>query len=182
MMNIFNYYTKASILALIIVFSSYSKIYAQEEASTHPEGKHLIALSLGYSYIPKGGEEHHEEATGVFVPSIGLDYFFKIHQKWEIGLMADFELGNYVIIHKELNRENAFVVAGAGAFKISNHWTVFSGVGIEIEKNKNFAILRLGSDYSFSMGKGWIIAPGFFYDIKEGYGTWSFAVAIGKGF
>ena len=55
-------------------------------------------------------------------------------------------------------------------------------MGIEIEKNKNFAILRLGSDYSFSLGKGWIIAPGFFCDIKEGYETWSFSVAIGKGF
>jgi len=96
--------------------------------------------------------------------------------------MVDFELGNYVINHKELNRENAFVVTGVGAFKISKHWAVFSGVGIEIEKNKNFAILRLGSDYSFSLGKGWIIAPGFFCDIKEGYETWSFSVAIGKGF
>jgi hypothetical protein len=178
----FSYYIKASILALIIVCMSNSRIYAQEEVDKDPEEKHLIALSLGYSYIPKGGEEHHSETTGVFIPSIGLDYLFRINQRWEIGLMVDFELGNYVIIHKELNRENAFVVAGVGAFKISKHWAVLSGVGIEIEKNKNFAILRLGSDYSFSLGKGWIIAPGFFCDIKEGYETWSFSVAIGKGF
>jgi hypothetical protein len=173
---------RASILVLMIVFMSYSRIYAQEEDSTHHEEKHLIALSLGYTYIPEGGEAHHAEATGVFVPSIGLDYFFRIHQRWEIGMMADAELGEYVIVHKELNRENAFVVVGAGAFKITNHWNVIGGAGIEIEKNENLAVLRLGTDYSFSLGKGWILAPGFFYDMKEGYDTWSFAIALGKGF
>ena len=161
---------------------SSSRIYAQEEAIEHTEEKHLIALAFGYTYIPNGVGENNTETTGVFIPSIGLDYFFRINQRWEIGLMADIELGNYVIIHKELNRENAFVVAGVGAFKISHHWAVFGGGGIEIEKHKNFAILRLGTDYSFSLGKGWIIAPGFHYDAKEGYDTWSFSVAIGKGF
>ena len=90
-MIMFNYYIKASMLALIIVFFSYSRMFAQEEANTHSEEKHLIALSLGYTHIPKGGEAHHAEATGVFVPSIGLDYFFRIHQRWEIGVMAELD-------------------------------------------------------------------------------------------
>ena len=178
----YNYYIKASILALVIVFFSYSRMYAQEEANTHPEEKHLIALSLGYTHIPKGGEAHHAEATGVFVPSIGLDYFYKIHRKWEIGMMADAEFGEYIIVHKELNRENAFLLAGVGAFKITNHWAVFGGAGIEIEKNENLAVLRLGTDYSFSLGKGWLVAPSFIYDLKEGYDTWSISLGIGKGF
>jgi hypothetical protein len=166
----------------MIFFMSYSRIYAQEEASTHHEEKHLIALSLGYTHIPKGAESHHAEATGVFVPSIGLDYFFRIHKRWEIGMMVDAEFGEYIIVHKELNRENAILFAGVGAFKITNHWSVFGGAGIEIEKNENLAVLRLGTDYSFSLGKGWLVAPSFIYDLKEGYDTWSISLGIGKGF
>ena len=96
--------------------------------------------------------------------------------------MANIELGNYVIIHKELNLENAFIVAGNGVYKLTDQWSVFGGMGIEIEKHKNIGIFRLGTDYSFSLGNGWIIAPVFSYDIKEGYDTFALALAIGKGF
>jgi len=181
-MNISNFCIRTSILVLLIGFMSNSNVYAQEETSTHHEEKHLIALTFGYSYIPKGSEEDQTETTGVFVPSIGLDYMYRIHQRWEIGLMADVELGNYVIRQTELNRENAFIIAAVGLYKISNGWSVFGGVGIELEKHKNLAILRLGTDYSFGLGKGWIVAPGITYDLKEGYDSWSISVAIGKGF
>ncbi len=96
--------------------------------------------------------------------------------------MADIELGNYVVINKDLNRENAFIIAGVGAYTISDHWTVFGGGGIELEKHNNLAILRLGLEYNAKLGNGWIIAPGLFFDFKEGYDTWSLVLAIGKAF
>ena len=169
-------------LLLIALFILNPNIYAQEgEFEPHDE-KHLITLVLGYSYISEGGEEAGTEADGVFVPTLGVDYLYRLNLKWEIGLMADVEIGHYIIIHKELNRENAFVIVGIGAFEISDHWAVFGGGGIELEKHKNLAILRLGTDYNFSLGKGWIIAPVITYDIKEGYDTWSLALALGKRF
>jgi len=181
-MNISNFCIRTSILVLLIGFMSNSNVYAQEEAGTHHEDKHLIALSFGYTYIPKGGDENQTETTGVFIPTLGLDYLFKINQRWEIGLMTDIELANYVIVHKELNRENAFIVTAIGSYKILHHWSVFGGAGIELEKHKNLAVLRLGTDYLFNLGKGWELGPGLYYDLKEGYDTWSLSVVIGKGF
>jgi len=173
---------RASLFLLIVFFCTNANIYAQEGEAEQPEEKHLVTIALGYSYIPKGGEEGETEANGVVVPSLGVDYLYRLNPKWEIGLMADVELGNYIVIHKELNRENAFIIAGIGAYKLSDHWTFFGGGGIELEKHEHLAILRLGTDYNFSLGKGWIIAPVFSYDIKEGYDTWSLALAVGKGF
>jgi hypothetical protein len=181
-MMIFKFCIRTSIPVLLIVFMSNTKVYAQEDATAHHEEKHLIALSLGYTYIPEGGDENQTETTGVFIPTLGLDYLFRINQKWQIGLMTDIELGNYVIVHKELNRENAFIVTAIGSYKILHNWSVFGGGGIELEKHKNLAILRLGTDYLFKLGKGWELGPGFYYDLKEGYDTWSLSVVIGKGF
>jgi hypothetical protein len=178
----YKYCVRASILVLLIVFVSNSNVYAQEEASTPREDKHLIALSFGFTYIPEGENENQTETTGVFIPTLGLDYFFKIKQRWEIGLMTDIELGNYVIIDKELDRENAFIATAMGLYKISNDWSVFAGAGIELEKHKNLAVLRLGTDYVFSLGKGWVLGPGFYYDLKEGYDTWSISIVLGKDF
>jgi hypothetical protein len=137
---------------------------------------------LGYTFIPQGTSHEEEEADGVFIPSIGLDYFRRVHPRWEIGVMVDLELGEYIISHKELNRKNALAVIGIGSFSLTKHINLFAGGGIEIEKHKNLGVLRFGTEYVFRLNKEWVISPGFFYDFKEGFDTWSLSLAFGKEF
>ncbi len=153
-----------------------------KEAKESEEPKHILAVGIGYTYIPKGAAEDALEAEGVFVPSIGLDYFYRIAPRWEIGLMTDLELGEYLVFEKDLNREYALVVAAVANFSLTENLKLFAGGGIELEKNKNLRVFRLGIDYGFKLKKNWILAPGFFFDIKEGYDTFLISIAIGKEF
>ena len=58
--------------------------FAQELKHEKKEKKNLLTAALGYTYIPKGAALEAEEAEGIFVPSFGLDYFRRIHPRWEI--------------------------------------------------------------------------------------------------
>ena len=153
--------------------------FAQEHEQ---EKKNLLTVALGYTYIPKGSAPGAEEADGVFIPSLGFDYFRRLHPRWEIGIMADIELGEYVIFEKDLNRENAVLLAAMVSFNLTKHINFFAGGGMEFEKHKNLGIVRLGGEYVFHLPKNWVISPGFFFDFKEGTDTWSFSIAIGKEF
>ncbi|MCF6171200.1 MAG: hypothetical protein L3J66_09510 [Bacteroidales bacterium] len=165
------------LLVFITIFSI--NTFAQEHEK---EKKNLLTVALGYTYIPKASTLDAEEATGIFVPTIGLDYFRRLHPRWEIGIMADIELGEYVVFEKELNRENAVLLTAMVNFNLSKHINFLAGGGMEFEKHKNLGIIRLGGEYVFKLPKNWVIAPGVFFDFKEGTDTWSLSVAIGKEF
>ena len=167
------------ILLLTIFITILGNCFAQEEER---ETKHLITGALGYTYIPSAGAVGSSESEGVFVPSIGLDYFYSVAKQWEVGIMSDLELGEYVLINKDLNRENALVIAAIAVYSPIKSVNIFAGGGIEIEKHHNLGILRLGTEYEFELKRNWVISPGIFFDFKEGVDTWSLSIAFGKKF
>jgi len=67
-------------------------------------------------------------------------------------------------------------------FNLTSHIIFFAGGGIELEQHHNLGIIRLGTKYAFKLRKELVIAPGFFFDFKEGTDTWSLSVAFGKEF
>ena len=174
---------KKLLFGVLFLFGMTTLLQAQEtESAEKSEAKHLITIAFGYTFIPKATSIGGTEANGVFVPSIGLDYFYKVAPKLEIGTMIDLELGDYLIFHKDLSREKAMVIALIGSYKLTNNINLFAGGGIELEKHHNLGIIRLGTEYAINFNHGWLLAPGFFYDIKDGYDTWSLALAFGKEF
>lgn len=157
---------------------------------TSKHGKNLIAISYGYDHV-RGGVAHdayndeseNEDKEGHWVSSIGLDYFRRISEKWEVGLKLDFQLGHYIIPHKDnLERENAFVVVATGVYELMPKWSAFAGAGMEFEKSEHLPVLRLGTEYGFHLQHGWVLPVGFFWDIKDGYNVYAFTVGIGKHF
>ena len=90
---------------------------AQEEENENEseELKHLIALSFGYTYIPNGAELDAAEANG-YLPTIGFDYFYRFSPRGEIGIMMDVELDHYLVVDKDLERENAIIVVLIGIY------------------------------------------------------------------
>ncbi|MEN8230844.1 MAG: hypothetical protein ABFS38_22000, partial [Bacteroidota bacterium] len=144
--------------------------------------KHQVAAGFGLTFNPMAGELENTEASGLFIPTIGLDYFFHVHHKWEIGFMADYELDHYVIVEHEIEREKSLLLTLAGIYKITDHWGLLAGGGIELENHEHLAILRLGTEYSFDLKKNWVILPKFVFDFKEIHSTWAFSVSLGKKF
>ena len=168
-------------LLLLVCSMSAFVGFSQEQED---EKKHFFAFAFafGYTYIPKGAEVEGTVADGVFVPAIGVDYFYRIKPRWEIGVMADMEFGEYIVAERDLNRKNAIIVAIIGAYALTESINIYAGGGMEFERSHNLAVFRCGGEYSFAMGNDFFIAPGFFFDFKEDYDTWSLAVALGKEF
>ncbi len=181
-------YTFIKVFLILIFFIPHITIAQEEEAgekgldNESEEFRHFISLSFGYTYIPGGAEPGDTEADGFLVPSIGLDYMYKVAPRWEVGTMMDVELDHYLIVHKDLERENAFIATIVGLYKVTPRFSLFVGGGIEIESNENLGVFRMGADSPIPLGRDWILAPTAIFDFKEGYGTLSLALAIGKEF
>ena len=143
--------------------------------------RHKLALAVGYTHIPEGVDEV-EGDKGVWVPALGLDYYYRLNEKWKIGLAADIEFGEYLIVDKDLNRHNAFILVALAGYELVPFWAVFAGGGIELEDHKNLGVLRLGTEYEFMFQRDWLIAPGLLADFKWEFTSWSVYVAGGRVF
>lgn len=155
-----------------------------EDIHVESHGKNLIAIDYGIDHI-KEGAKHVEstEETGLWVSSIGIDYFREISERWEVGVKLDIQLGHYIIPHKEnLERENAFIALAVGSYQLLPNWNVFAGAGMEFEKNEHLGVIRVGTEYSFHLKHSWAIPVGFFWDIKDEYNVYAFTVGIAKHF
>ena len=169
---------------LIIVFVSF-KVYAQEEASEEigNEPKNQITFVLGLTHIPDAFEEG-ELSESVFVPTIGIDYFRELNEKWIVGAVLDLELGNYLVDfqREEIKRESAFVIGVLAGYEVLKNWALLAGPAIEFEKNKNLFVFRASTEYRFELENNWGILPSLNYDFKEEYSTWAINIGVGKKF
>jgi len=156
--------------------------YAQEEEEDAGLKSNVI-ISFGYTHVPSGSDElNASEAGGLWVPSIGIDYMRRISEKWGVGIMLDYELDHYLIVEKELERENVFIAVAGIAFEPIPHLLLFTGAGIELEHNENLFVYRLGAEYGVHLNHRWLIAPAFFFDWKEGYDTYALSLGLGYNF
>ncbi|WP_246581585.1 hypothetical protein [Echinicola shivajiensis] len=173
-----------TLIIFLLTLFNYSA-YAQEEEENKEEEelKNRVVFSLGYTWIPKGAELSESEAeSGFFVPAVGFDYFRKIHEKFEIGMMWDWELDHYIVTGKELERERAMIFALVLTYSITEKWKAFTGGGAEFEKHENLGIFRLGTEYAFEMQRNWEFTPTLLFDIKKGYDTWGISLGFCKKF
>jgi hypothetical protein len=154
---------------------------AEEEGEAERFAKHKIGVSVGYTHIPEGADDVDDD-KGVWVLTLGLDYQYRLNEKWSVGGVFDIEFGEYLIIDKHLGRENATVVAALGTYEVMPNWGVYAGGGVEFEKHRNLGVIRIGTEYAFPLGGGWIIAPSVLADIKEEFNSLALAVAVGRWF
>lgn len=156
-------------------------VMAQEESDEEVSKSHKIAFVLGLTHIPEAFEEGHLEKA-VYVPTIGMDYLYRLNEAWSLGFALDLELGNYLVEfdRENLARENAIVTAALVGYEIAPRWGLLVGPGIEFEKNKTLFIFRAGTEYEFELGNDWGLFPSFNFDFKEKYSTWALSIGISK--
>lgn len=145
--------------------------------------RNQINFVFGYTHIPSAFEEGEYEKD-VFVPTIGVDYFRELNEKWVLGAVLDLELANYLVefSREHLERDSALLIGVLAGYELSEHWGVMAGPVIEFEDNKNLFVMRLALEYKVTLGKSWLLLPAFTVDFKEEYGTWGLSVGLGKRF
>ena len=157
--------------------------FQAQETVEEKELKHSVALVVGFTHVPRTIEEG-ETLNSQNLTAIGADYYYHFNQKWKLGVVVDIELGKYAVEFEaeELKRENAFITGLVVGYHILKRWSVYTGPGVEFERNKNIFILRTSTGYEFEIGKNWAIAPVLSYDFKKEYGSYSFGIGVDKKF
>lgn len=147
------------------------------------KGDMVISFSPSMTWIPEGAQQDNRNNEGHFAPGMGMDFFYRLSPKWEIGTMLDIEFAEYIIPRKnDLKRERAFVVTLMGAYTLSSRWNLFFGGGVELERHESFPVFRVGGEYVIPLKQEWFIPMGAFVDVKPGFHAWSLMIGIGKTF
>ncbi len=161
-------------------------LLAQEETIIKSEQvrfyRHTLSVGGGITFIRLAGQLGTTQASGIFVPSLNMDYFVHLNPKWELGLMGGYELIHYMIIDSQLERDKALHLALVGKYNFTPHLGAFLGGGMEFEKHDNRILFRLGAEYSIDLKGKWELLPRLYLDLKENYNTWSLTFTLARQF
>lgn len=167
-------------LALLLPLAAFAQ---EHEGEAHEEFKRSkLTATFGYTHIPEGTGHDESDEEGYFLPTAGLDYFYRLSEKWSLGAMFDIEFGEYLIIDKDLSRSNAMIFVAVLGYELMPSWGLIAGGGIEIEESENLSVVRVGTEYQLRPGGNWVVAPGLIFDIKQEYTSWSLVLGAGMEF
>jgi hypothetical protein len=171
------------IIFFICLLSIISASAQEETEERNQEKRQTLAFVFGYTHIPAATKDGKKEEA-VFVPTIGLDYFYLLNEKWTVGGVFDMELSRYEVAFEddEITREIAIVLGALVGYEVLPHWGILAGPGIEFEKNKNLFVFRLTTEYTFEIGDDWGLFPSFTYDFKKEYSSYAIGIGIKKRF
>ncbi len=157
----------------------------KEPIESEPFKRHILSIMLAHTHIPKGYDGTNQKGS-LIVPSWGLNYSFRISEKWGIGWHNDMEIATYIIEDdqgKDLERERPIITSLVAGYTPGRFTTFVAGFGREFEKNKSFWVFRVGAEFEFEIGNNWAMAPSLTYDLKESvYDSWTLGIIVGKMF
>src|SRR5215467_7947284 len=172
-----------TILVLSLAANGFSQEAKTEEKSI--KGDHRITVGLGHTHLANGKTEDGSKGW-VAVPSWSLNYDYWISNKWAIGLQTDLVLEKFIIEKdngQELEREKPFAIVPVGVFKPYKHFSFIAGAGIELAKEENLGLTRLGAEYGCELPKKWEAGVGLVWDAKWGhYDSWTLEFSFSKSF
>jgi hypothetical protein len=160
-------------LLLATSFVAFGSVSDAAEDSGHHLPHNHIALIVGHAEEEQA-DGHHEDGK-----LFGIDYIRQFHEHWAWGLTLEQEgFGDN-------DQARHGILAVPVSFFVNDRWRVFAAPGIEFREKgeRDKALFRLGTGYSFSLGKHLSLAPEVQIDFIEG-GTkvFVFALALGYGF
>ena len=184
-------------ITFILAFLFVCKVHSQDEHEKHADHerlqdevsmlRHSIAFLVSHTHITKGIRNGDTES--ISVPSFGINYNYRLAEKWAIGLHTDIIIEEFVVERRifeegRLERERPVATILAGTYKITEGLGLVAGFGAEWEKSENFALIRLGTDYGFHIpGPGMEVIIGLNYDILvDSYNSVNFGIGIAKLF
>ena len=168
----------------LLVFGLILTLFQSAKAQEEHFSRHRIAPLVGYIFVPEQRDYIEEKAFSI-IPAIGLDYEYRVTEKWGIGSYNDIELTNYYIVTDDnsyLERERVFITAVCVFFEVGENMSAYAGGGYEMDVHENFFVYRAGVEYKVDIRKGWDTAFGLSFDFKEVYKSFGFTIAFGKKF
>jgi hypothetical protein len=168
-----------NLLIGLIVLVSLPSASAQEKFK-----RHKVMLVFAHAMTPEGINVDGKK-TFLFLPSWGLDYDYRISEKWSVGIHSDFVIENFEFENPEeivQERSTPLALVASAGYKIGKHFTAIVGGGAELAKEENLPVIRVGADYGWEIGE-WEIALNYMIDLKlDAYNTGIFGVGLARSF
>jgi hypothetical protein len=177
---------KKTILTICFIISMGWQAFSQVHSSkqTIPTLHHEIEGFIGSTHVPKGALDD-SDAT-LILPNIGLNYKYWFDEKFAIGWYNNIVALTYTVnsdSQQDLDREYPVTTTIVGIFKPWKNLSLFTGPGLEIDKNKTLFVFRFGVDYSFPLSNDWHLTPRFIYDnLATDIQAYTLGVGVSKRF
>lgn len=138
---------------------------------------------MAYSFLKNQLDENTDNI--LVAPTVGLNYDFRVGEKWGLGLHSDIVLQQYKVEdHNDetvLVRENPVALVLVGLFEPLPSLMLIAGYGIELEAHENIQLLRFGVEYGFHLPGNWELGFALEFDRKiNTYNSWVFGVGFSK--
>lgn len=142
------------------------------------EGRYSIAAVVGHTYL-YGAKDFEGERIASYIPMMAIDFNYHISERWGIGLHTDvlFETIFLEGEEGEIERENPIAPAVMIGYKLSKHFGLGAGMGVEFAGGETFVINRITLEYGVEIGQGWEFFALFSQDIR-----WEIYDAVSLGF
>ncbi len=165
-------------MLFILLICAPKHIYAQEEPEVK---KHEISIAIGHAQLAKGIEQR--EKKWLALPTWALDYKFNLNNKWSLSwqndiILSDFEVESNEKENKIFTRTHPLASIVAIGFSPLEWLCVFAGGGVEIAKEENLGVVRIGVEPAWEVRDNWELILSTTYDMKlNAYD--SFGIALG---
>ena len=168
----------------ILFFPIVSNVFGQKAQHLHEQstqdGLHLTFV-ISHTFIP---ETTVEGKSTIAVPSFGFDVEYFFPSRFGVGLHNDLELLIYEVKEDEstfIQREFPVLLTADLLYKLRPDLIIFGGPGIELERERDIPVVRLGLEYMAHIGETLTFSPILSYDYRINAFN-SFSVGIGIGF
>lgn len=160
----------------------------EESFENETQGKHSLGLFIAHSYISRGVIDG--EMQWLSAPSFALNYNYRLNDRWSIGLHNDIIIESFIVEDRSSSNEEFFERESpisnilVSTYKLTESWGVAAGAGIDWEKNENFTMIRLGTEYGRQLkDESFEIVFSLNYDILiNAYDIINFGIGINKFF
>lgn len=162
-------------------------LLSQEEKKEEEslKGVNRLTIGLGHTHLSKGKNEDGK-TTWLAVPSWSLNYDYWISNRWAIGLQTDLVIEKFIVEQtdgEDLEREKPVALVPVAIFKPYKHFSFIAGPGVELEKNENLFLTRLGAEFGCDLPKGWEAGIALLWDNKwDHYDSWVLEFSFSKKF
>ena len=106
------------------------------------------------------------------IPTIGFEYLRELNGRIGLGITSEFEIGYHIVEGKgsdskvsKYHRESAVLIQPTLFYRVYKGLILVAGAGVELEKNENLFLTKLGLEYKIRLqNPNWIMLPGLSWD------------------
>lgn len=176
-----------SIGLFLLLFLTYllpSQAQEGEEKLLH----HRLTVIMGNAHLPAGVSEDGGKKW-LLLTTWGLDYDYRINEKWSLSLQSDIVIANFKVEAYKTNDKEFFersypvAIAVAGIYSFGEHLSAIAGGGVDIAEEGTIPLVRAGIDYGWEINRYWGVGVNMMWDIKiDAYDSWTFGVGASRRF